>query len=204
MLADGEDEGVVDGESGALGLGDVEVVALGVGRGMAEEEFVGRIGARVGDWKGERERVRVVFDRMHKASGTCVDFEGALVFIPGQVRFDGVAFLAVDPFCLGERTCGCTVAAFEEVAVSVAGVGAGDHFRVAFDFRRHGELNVDEFEVFDADEAGVVVDELDAVFEVRWTCAGEGEEGIWGCWGTYVLLSKVRWHMGVANFHWPG
>jgi hypothetical protein len=48
VLADGEDEGVVGDEAGALRLGDVEVVSLGVGRGVAGEELVGRVGAGVG------------------------------------------------------------------------------------------------------------------------------------------------------------
>ncbi len=47
MLADGKDEGVVDCETEALWLRDVEVVSLGVGGGMAEKELIRRIVAGV-------------------------------------------------------------------------------------------------------------------------------------------------------------
>lgn len=62
MLANGEDEGIVHGEAGTLGLSDIEIVALSVRSGMASEERVSRIGALVGDREGEGERVGVGFD----------------------------------------------------------------------------------------------------------------------------------------------
>jgi hypothetical protein len=43
VLADGEDERVVERDVGTLRLGDVEVVALRVGGGMEREERVRRI-----------------------------------------------------------------------------------------------------------------------------------------------------------------
>jgi hypothetical protein len=51
-----------------LRLGDVEVVALGVGCGMQSEEGVGWIMAGVGDGKTECQGVRVEFVRMLKIS----------------------------------------------------------------------------------------------------------------------------------------
>lgn len=48
MLADAEDEGVVEDEIGALGLRDVEVVALGVWGGVQRQERVGRVAAGMG------------------------------------------------------------------------------------------------------------------------------------------------------------
>ena len=101
MLSDGENESVVDSEDFALGLGDVEVVALGVGRRVAGEEFVRRVRARVDDGQGEGERVRVVLDADHEAAGAGVDVQHAVAFVRGQERFDGVAFAAADPFRLG-------------------------------------------------------------------------------------------------------
>lgn len=59
MLADGEDEGVVEGDVCALGLGDVEVVALGVGGGVERYEGVRGVCAAVGDGETEGKRVRV-------------------------------------------------------------------------------------------------------------------------------------------------
>lgn len=61
MLPHGEDEGVVDGEAVALGLRDVEVVALGVGGWVADYEVVGGVGAGVREGKGEGEGVGVLF-----------------------------------------------------------------------------------------------------------------------------------------------
>ncbi len=64
MLADGEDECVVYGKTVALGLGDVEVVALGMGRRMASHEIVRWVFARVDYGKGECYGVWVVLDGM--------------------------------------------------------------------------------------------------------------------------------------------
>lgn len=66
MLADVEDVGVVQGEVCALGLCDVEIVALGVGGGMQGEEGVGWVGAGVGDRESESKGVWVVFVRVLK------------------------------------------------------------------------------------------------------------------------------------------
>ena len=49
MLADGEDEGVVQRDVGALWLRDVEVVTLGVWCWVEGQEGVGRVRARVCD-----------------------------------------------------------------------------------------------------------------------------------------------------------
>ena len=149
-------------------------MALRVWGRVTEQEFVRRIRARVGDGKRKSERVRVIFDRVHEPSGAGVDLKGSLAFVTGEEGFDSVAFLTVDPFCLGERGGGGGIAAFEEVAVGVAGVGTSDDFGMAFDFGGHGELDVDKFEVFDVDKAGVVVEELDVVLEVGGACTGEG------------------------------
>lgn len=149
-------------------------MALGVWGWVAEQELIRGIRARVGDGQRKSEWVRVVFDRVHEASGTSVDLESSLAFVTGEEGFDGVSFLAVDPFCLGEGGGGGGVATFEEVAVGVTVVGAGDDFGVAFDFGGNSELDVDEFEVFDIDEAGVVVEELDVILEVRGAGAREG------------------------------
>lgn len=48
VLADAEDEGVVHSQTGALGLGDVEVMALGVRGRVAEVEVVRGVLTRVG------------------------------------------------------------------------------------------------------------------------------------------------------------
>ena len=61
-MPDAEDEGVVHDEALALWLHDVEVVALGVGRRMPDEEVEVWVLAGVREWQGEGERVRVVFD----------------------------------------------------------------------------------------------------------------------------------------------
>ena len=53
MLADTEDERVVENEVGALGLSDVEVVALGVGRWMECQERVRRVVAGVSYWEAD-------------------------------------------------------------------------------------------------------------------------------------------------------
>ena len=157
-----------------MGLCDVEVMPLGVGRWMAQQKLIRRVRTRVRDWKRESERVRVILNRVHETSRAGVDFEDALAFVAGQQCLDGISFLATNPFRLGEGARGGGIATFEEIAVGVAGVGAGDDFGVAFDFGSDGELDVDELQVFNADEAGVIVDELDIVFEIGRAGAGEG------------------------------
>lgn len=57
MLANVEDESVVHDEAFALRLHDVEVVALCVGRWVANEEVVRWVLADVRDWQGEGESV---------------------------------------------------------------------------------------------------------------------------------------------------
>ena len=53
MLADGKDEGVVQGQALALGLDDVDVVALGVRSGVAGDELVRGVLAGVDDGQGK-------------------------------------------------------------------------------------------------------------------------------------------------------
>jgi hypothetical protein len=55
MLADGEDEGVVESDVGALRLGDVEIVSLCVRRRMQGQKVVRRVGACVGYRKAESQ-----------------------------------------------------------------------------------------------------------------------------------------------------
>jgi hypothetical protein len=60
VLPDAEDEGVVESDVGALGLSNVEIVALGVRGGVQGEEGVGRVAARVGQGQTEGEGVGVL------------------------------------------------------------------------------------------------------------------------------------------------
>ena len=132
MLPHSENEGVVDSEAGALRLRDIEIVALGVGRRMANEEIVGRVSASMGNWQGEGERVRVVFDRMHQATPAGIDLQSAMTLVAREECFDCVAFLAADPFCLRECTrCG-RVPAFKYVAISITGESLGFDFGETF------------------------------------------------------------------------
>lgn len=61
MLADGEDEGVVKRNVGALRLSNVKVMALSVRSGMKREERIWRVRARVDYWETQCQRVRVQF-----------------------------------------------------------------------------------------------------------------------------------------------
>ena len=114
-----EDEGVVHDQALALGLDDVEVVALGVGSRVADQEVVGRVLADVGEWQGERESVRVVFDAVHQAALSGVDFEDGLSVVAWWNGFDCVAFTTCGPLCLRECWLADDVAGFEEVAVGI-------------------------------------------------------------------------------------
>jgi len=142
VLSDGEDEGVVHSQPGALGLRDVEVMALGVWGGVAEEELVGRVVTAVDDGDGEGEGVRVVFDGVHEAALAGVDFQGPGAAVAREVGFHYVALFTVDPLGLGESTGGDCVPTFEDIAVGIAGVGAGFNFGEAFDVWWDGELDV--------------------------------------------------------------
>ena len=64
MLPDGEDEGVVHRQPRTLRLCNVQVMALGMWRGVAGEEGVRRVDASMNDGQGEGERVWIVFDGM--------------------------------------------------------------------------------------------------------------------------------------------
>ncbi len=166
MLADGKDEGVVHGQAFALGLRDVEIVALGMGCWVSEEKFIGGVVAGMDYGDGEGDGMRVIPDRVHEAANAGVDFQDTLTFVSGEMGFDCVALLAGYPFGLGESAGDCGVAAFKPVAVGIAGVGASFYFGIAFDVRRHVELDLDELEVVDPTETGIVIDHLDVVFEV--------------------------------------
>lgn len=133
MLAHGEDEGIIDSEPSTLRLRDVEVVALSMRRRMTQEELVGWVVAAMDDGNGEGEGVWVIFDGVHEAAFTGVDFESPGAAVAGEVGFYCVVFLAISPFCLREGTGGDGIPTFEHVAVGVAGVGAGFDFGEAFD-----------------------------------------------------------------------
>jgi hypothetical protein len=147
VLTDVEDEGVVHYQALALGLDDVQVVALGVGGRVADEEVVGRVLADVGEWQGDREGVRVVFDAVHEAALAGVDFEDGLAVVAWWDSFDGVAFAACGPFCLREGGFADDVAGFEEVAVGVLGECAAFDFGDELDVFGDGEVEVRHFEV---------------------------------------------------------
>jgi hypothetical protein len=59
VLADGEDEGIVEGNVGALRLCDVQVVALCVRCRVERQERVWRVGAGMGDGQPQSESMRV-------------------------------------------------------------------------------------------------------------------------------------------------
>ena len=102
-----------------------------------------------------------------------------MAFVAGEVGFYGIAFLAADPFCLGEGASFGGVAAFEDVSVYIAGVRAGFDFGDAFDVWRGSELDVDKFKILDSEEACVVVDYLKVVFEIWRAGTGKGQENLW-------------------------
>lgn len=78
MLADAEDEGVVDDQAGALGLCDVQVVALGVRRWVAGYESVRWVLSGVGDGQCQSKRMWVVLVRMLFTVSASVSAEGIL------------------------------------------------------------------------------------------------------------------------------
>ena len=191
MLPDSEDEGIVYSESGALRLRDVEIVALGMRCRVTEEELIGRVVTAVGDGDGEGEGVRIVPDGVHEAAFAGVDFQRPGAAVAGEVGFHSVAFLAVDPFCLCEGAGRDGVPTFEDVAVGVASVGTSFHFCKAFDVWWDGELDVNQLEVLDTCEAGVVINKAKVVFEVGRTGTRESHENI-GCdRGTDMLLLHI-------------
>ena len=157
MLADGKDECIVDSQSFALRLRNIEVMALGMGRGMAGQELVRRIRSIVQYGQRERQRMRIISDAMHKATLACVDLEDTLALVGREDRFHGVALYATDPFCLRKSSLGDDVSGLEEVAIYVPGIGMGLDFSKAFDVGRDGELDVHELKIFETQEAGIVV-----------------------------------------------
>ena len=176
---------------------------------MADEKLVRGVDTAMGNGEHESERMGIVADGMHEAARAGVYFERAVVGVSRQKGFDREAFLLLatgagdDPFGLCESADGDGVAAFEDVAVDVARVGADFDFGEDFDVGWGGELDVGELEVFQAAEAGVVVDHLDSNLEVWWADARQREEDF-GCNGrTDVLLFRDRRNMRVAHLHWP-
>jgi hypothetical protein len=81
MLADGEDEGVVDSETLALWLCDVQVISLCMRRWMAGQELVWRVLSCVNDGKGECKGMWDILDRVHQASLSGVDLQDSLTFV---------------------------------------------------------------------------------------------------------------------------
>lgn len=58
-MADAEDESVVQGDVGALRLCDIEIVALGVWRGVEGQESVWRVAAGMGHGEAESQSMRI-------------------------------------------------------------------------------------------------------------------------------------------------
>lgn len=58
-LTDSEDEGIVDSQSGALRLGDVEIVALCVRSWVPDEEFIGGVSTLMDNWERDAYGVGV-------------------------------------------------------------------------------------------------------------------------------------------------
>lgn len=149
-MAHGKYKGIVDRQANALWLRDIEIMALGVRGRMADKEIIRRIGPRVGYWQGEGKGVRVVLDRMHKATLSRINFQGALAIVAGEERLDGVALLTADPFSLREGTCGGCVATFKDVTVSVASVSANLNFGETFNVGGNDELYMYNLEVLES------------------------------------------------------
>ena len=204
VLADGEDEGVVEREALALRLHDVDVVALGVRGGVARDELVGRVLARVDDGKRERQRVRDVLDAVHEPPLAGVHLQDAGPFVAGEQRLDRVALDAAVPLGLGEGALPHHVAALEAVAVGVAREGAGLDLGGDLDVGGHVEPDVHHLEVLDARQRGVVGGHGEAVLEVRRAGAGEVEQGLVGDGRADVLLAVVLGDVGPAELEGPG
>ena len=81
MLAEDEDKCIVPGKPLTLRLGDVDVVSLCMGRGMASQEIVWWIVASMNDGESKSKRVWNISDRLHQASWTSIYFENSLTFI---------------------------------------------------------------------------------------------------------------------------
>lgn len=166
MLADVEDEGVVHDQALALGLDDVEVVALGVRRGVADEEVVGRVLPDVGEWEGEGEGVRVVFDAVHQAALSGVDFEDGLPVVAWRYGFDCEAFATCRPFCLRECWLADDIARLEEVSICILRKRTTFDFSNELDILGDRQVEVCHFEVLQVETTSVVVREFNIVSEV--------------------------------------
>ena len=97
-----------------------------------------------------------------------------MAFVAWEEGFDGVTFLANDPFGLGEGAFGDAFTRFEEVAIDVAGINPGGDFGEDFNVGGDDEVDVHELQRVETDERGVIFDHSKGVFEVRWTCTRKG------------------------------
>ena len=201
MLPDSEDEGVIDSQLRALRLGDVKIMTLSMGCRMPQQKFVWRILARMDDRQREGQRMWIIFDGVHEASLSRIDLECSLSLVAGKKSLDDIAFLAANPFCLREGTLGDGVPAFEDVAVGVAGVGSCFDFRDAFDVGGDGEVDVEEFEIFEAEKAGIIVEHLEIVLEVGRAGAGQRHKDVRTDWWADMLLLGKGGNVGIAAFH---
>lgn len=108
------------------------------------------------------------------------------------------------PGGLSERTLLDHVAVLVDVAVLVAVEGGGFDFGDNFDVCGYGDAERADFEAVEAEERGVVVDEVECVAEVGGHGAGEGEEDF-GCDGRDdVLVSVVVGDVGETNLQGAG
>jgi hypothetical protein len=103
VLAYAKHEGVVDDQAAALGLSDVEIMALGVRCRVASEEGVRWVLAGVQEWHCEGKSVWVIFDAVHETALAGIHFQNAFAFITRQERLYYVALSTGDPRRLGER-----------------------------------------------------------------------------------------------------
>jgi hypothetical protein len=168
VLSHGEDKGIVDREAGALGLHDVQIVSLGVRRGMTQDKVVWRVFSRVHHWQSEGHWMRDVAAGVHKPLLAGVDLQHTLAFVSWQDSFDGDPLLAVEPVWLNKGALAHDIAAFEKVPVCIASECRCFDLGSAFNVGRDYQADLDAFQAFDTHQAGIVIWELRTKLEELW------------------------------------
>lgn len=64
MLSYAENKGIIDDQTSALRLSDVEVMSLGMRGRMASEEGIRRVLSLVEEWDCECQSMRIILDRV--------------------------------------------------------------------------------------------------------------------------------------------
>jgi hypothetical protein len=101
-----------------------------------------------------------------------------MTFVTWQKSFDGISFLASEPFHLGQCWFADKVAALEVITISILRISSGFDFGNTLYILRNVDVDMRHFQIFQIQQASIEVDHIQSMFEVDGRCAWEGHQDV--------------------------